>query len=199
MPFSCLRFLAPIFRYHTHRLVSKSHWVSLVLLLLLLLVGRESTWYCGHYWPIVAVPDDIDDGDCGAIGGMKIGKKTCSSTTLSITNPTWPDPSSNPGRRGGKPATSRLIYGTGRVSLVACHAHVLCAAYPELPLLLYVVWTCSKLVRPACSAYLVANPNSSVDIYGSCCAPLMFLVLWFSDDFCRVFCAKRYFDVCATE
>jgi hypothetical protein len=25
--------------------------------------------------------------------------------------PTWPDPGSNPGRRGGKPATNRLRYG----------------------------------------------------------------------------------------
>jgi hypothetical protein len=25
--------------------------------------------------------------------------------------PTWPDPGSNPGRRGGKPATNRLSYG----------------------------------------------------------------------------------------
>jgi hypothetical protein len=24
---------------------------------------------------------------------------------------TWPDPGSNPGRRGGKPATNRLSYG----------------------------------------------------------------------------------------
>jgi hypothetical protein len=26
-------------------------------------------------------------------------------------SPTWPDPHSNPGRRGGKPATNRLSYG----------------------------------------------------------------------------------------
>jgi hypothetical protein len=31
---------------------------------------------------------------------------------LSITNPTWPDLGSNPGRRGGNPATNRLSYGT---------------------------------------------------------------------------------------
>jgi hypothetical protein len=30
---------------------------------------------------------------------------------LSTTNPTWPDPGANPGRRGGKPATNRLSYG----------------------------------------------------------------------------------------
>jgi hypothetical protein len=59
----------------------------------------------------------IYEGDCGAIGGMKIGRetkyseKTCLSATLSTTNPTWPNPGSNLGRRGGKPATNRLSYG----------------------------------------------------------------------------------------
>jgi UDP:flavonoid glycosyltransferase YjiC (YdhE family) len=37
--------------------------------------------------------------------------KTCPSAILSTTNPIWPDPGSNPGRRGGKPATNRLSYG----------------------------------------------------------------------------------------
>jgi hypothetical protein len=44
-------------------------------------------------------------------GKPKYSEKTCPSATLSITNPTWPDPGSNPGRRGGKPATNRLSYG----------------------------------------------------------------------------------------
>jgi hypothetical protein len=34
------------------------------------------------------------------------------SATLSTTNPTWPEPCSNPDRRGEKPATNRLSYGT---------------------------------------------------------------------------------------
>jgi hypothetical protein len=38
-------------------------------------------------------------------------EKSCPSATLSTTNPTWPDPGSNPGRRSGKPATNRLSYG----------------------------------------------------------------------------------------
>jgi hypothetical protein len=57
----------------------------------------------------------IDEGECGAIGGMKIGrgslstwKKTCPSATLSTTNPTRPDL----GRCSGKPATNCLSYGT---------------------------------------------------------------------------------------
>jgi hypothetical protein len=55
----------------------------------------------------------IGEGDCGAIGGMgdwqwnpKYPEKT-----FVHHNPIWPDQASNPGRRGGKPATNRLSYG----------------------------------------------------------------------------------------
>jgi hypothetical protein len=44
-------------------------------------------------------------------GKTKCSDKTCHSTNLSTTDPTWPDPGANPGRRGGKPATNRLSYG----------------------------------------------------------------------------------------
>jgi hypothetical protein len=44
-------------------------------------------------------------------GEAEVLEKTCPSATLSTTNSTWPDPGSNPGRRGGKPATNRLSYG----------------------------------------------------------------------------------------
>jgi hypothetical protein len=37
--------------------------------------GTYVTRYCGHFWPIVQ-PQMIDEGDCGAIGGMKIGRGT---------------------------------------------------------------------------------------------------------------------------
>jgi hypothetical protein len=42
-------------------------------------------------------------------GKPKYSEKTCPSATLSTTNPTLPG--SNPGHRGGKPATNRLSYG----------------------------------------------------------------------------------------
>jgi hypothetical protein len=45
-------------------------------------------------------------------GKQKYSDKTYPSATLSSTNPTWPDLATNPGRRGGKPATNRLSYGT---------------------------------------------------------------------------------------
>jgi hypothetical protein len=38
--------------------------------------------------------------------------KTCPSATLSTTNPTWTESGSNPGFRGGRPATNRLSHGT---------------------------------------------------------------------------------------
>jgi hypothetical protein len=77
----------------------------------------ESTRYVGHYWPIVPAPDDWwwwlwSDWWNNWQGKPKYSEKTCLSTTLSTTNPTWPDPDSNPGRRGGKPTTNHLSYCT---------------------------------------------------------------------------------------
>jgi hypothetical protein len=44
-------------------------------------------------------------------------EKACPSATLSTTNPTWTDPGSNPGLRGGRPAANRLSHGTARLGL----------------------------------------------------------------------------------
>jgi hypothetical protein len=44
-------------------------------------------------------------------GKPKYSEKTCPSAILSTTNPTWPDPCANTGRRGGKSATNSLSYG----------------------------------------------------------------------------------------
>jgi hypothetical protein len=35
--------------------------------------GTYVTRYCGHFWPIVQ-PQMIAEGDCGVIGGMRIGR-----------------------------------------------------------------------------------------------------------------------------
>jgi hypothetical protein len=62
-------------------------------------------------------------------GGMKLtGEnrstrgKSCPSASLSTTNPTRTDPGSNPGLRGGRPATNRLSHGTAYKSalLLSC-------------------------------------------------------------------------------
>jgi hypothetical protein len=68
-------------------------------------------------WPIVPGPDDRwwlwnSRWNENWQGKPKYSKKTCPSVTLSTTNPTWHDQGSNPGRRGGKPATDRLSHGT---------------------------------------------------------------------------------------
>jgi hypothetical protein len=64
--------------------------------------------------PIVPAPHDYDDGEVGGMndwqGKPKYSEKTCPSAAL-FTNPTC-CPDANPGRRGGKPATNRLSYGT---------------------------------------------------------------------------------------
>jgi hypothetical protein len=61
----------------------------------------------------------IDGDEFGAVGGMnewhrkpKFSEKTCPSAAVSTADPTTLDPGSNPDRRGGKPATDRLIQGT---------------------------------------------------------------------------------------
>jgi hypothetical protein len=83
------------------------------------LVGWDwVSWYYGHYWPIVPALDVMwwwlwrnwwnEDWQ----GKPKYSEKTCTSATLSTTNPTWPDLGSKPGRRGGNSVTNRLSYGT---------------------------------------------------------------------------------------
>jgi hypothetical protein len=73
------------------------------------------------HWPIVACPgwlwwwriwwnEDWQEKP-------KYSEKTRPSATLSSTNPTWPDAGSNPGRRGGKPATNRLSYGAALLGI----------------------------------------------------------------------------------
>jgi hypothetical protein len=68
-------------------------------------------------WPVVPVPDDgwwmwSSRWNENWQGKLKYSEKTCPSASLSTTNPTLPDPGSNPGRRSRKPATNRLSYGT---------------------------------------------------------------------------------------
>jgi hypothetical protein len=66
--------------------------------------------------PIVAAPGDYDDGEIGEMierGNPKYTGKSCPSVALSTTNPTC-CPDVNPGLCGGKPATNRLSYRTGK-------------------------------------------------------------------------------------
>jgi hypothetical protein len=64
-------------------------------------------------------PQMIDDGDCGAMVGMKIGRGNRSTRRKPAPAPLCPAQIS--GRRGGKPATDRLGYGaTSAVRMTSC-------------------------------------------------------------------------------
>jgi hypothetical protein len=56
-------------------------------------------------------PEDEFSMHLGNFGNIAHNQKTCPNVALSTTYPTW-CPDANPGRRGGKPATNRLSYGT---------------------------------------------------------------------------------------
>jgi hypothetical protein len=99
-------------------------YLLLSLLHIFFIGGVGHFWYCGHYWPIVPAPGDRwwwlwrNWWNKDWQGKPKYSEKTCSSATLSTTNPTWLDPGLNPGRRGEKPATNRLRYGAAKISLL---------------------------------------------------------------------------------
>jgi hypothetical protein len=69
-------------------------------------------------------PQMIGDGDCGEIGGMKIGRGNRSTRRKPAPAPLCPpqiphdlDPGLNTGHRGGKPATNRLSDGAAMLAL----------------------------------------------------------------------------------
>jgi hypothetical protein len=69
-------------------------------------------------------PQMIDGGDCRVIGGVKIDRGNWSTRRKPTPAPLCPphiprDPGSNPGHRGGMPATNRLSYGAVRVQPTA--------------------------------------------------------------------------------
>jgi hypothetical protein len=52
--------------------------------------------------------------ECELAGETELLGETCLSASLSTTNPTRADLGSNPGRRGGNPATDSLSYGAAK-------------------------------------------------------------------------------------
>jgi hypothetical protein len=77
----------------------------------------------------------MNDDECGAVGVM-LGKRNRStrkgtflSAVLSTSNPTWPDQGSNPGSRGGKPATNHLNYGTAKSHTAFIEDEISCSYF----------------------------------------------------------------------
>jgi hypothetical protein len=78
----------------------------------------ESTCYCGHclayctssiWWMMMILEHSVE---CELAGETELLGENLPQCHLSITNPKWTDPGSNPGHSVGKPATNRLSYGT---------------------------------------------------------------------------------------
>jgi hypothetical protein len=69
----------------------------------------------------------IGEGDCGAIGAMKIGKGNRSTRRKPATAPLCPAQIPLDQTRGGKPATNRLSYGAAKeyVRIFCDNEHVL--------------------------------------------------------------------------
>jgi hypothetical protein len=82
----------------------------------------ESTPYVATNWPTAPAPDDRWvwsiwwNENCQ--GKPKYYEETWASATFLTTNPTWFHLRSEPGRRGGKPATNRLSYGTAQTAVL---------------------------------------------------------------------------------
>jgi hypothetical protein len=94
-------------------------------------VSQNILWFCVFFSGVKLSPLDtaatsgllykpqmIDEGDCGAIGGIKIGRGNWSTrrkpAPASLRPPQIPHDQTRartPGHRGGKPATNRLSYG----------------------------------------------------------------------------------------
>jgi hypothetical protein len=79
-------------------------------------------------WPLTGLfhqPRMIYDDECGAVGGMIIGRGNRRTLRKPAPVPLCPsqiplDLGSNPGRRGGKPATNRLSYGAAECRVTGC-------------------------------------------------------------------------------
>jgi hypothetical protein len=68
-----------------------------------------STRHCGQQWPIVPAPGEYD----GEIGRMtEVLGENLPQYRFVHHKPQMHCPDASPGRRGGKPATNRLSYGT---------------------------------------------------------------------------------------
>jgi hypothetical protein len=106
-----------------HRTANYEWWNFFFFFLIRIVWGgvqAGATRHVGHWMAYCTVPGWLwwwriwwnEDWQ----GKPKYSEKTCPNAIMSTTNPTWPDPGSSPGRRGGKPATNCLSYGAATSS-----------------------------------------------------------------------------------
>jgi hypothetical protein len=120
-------------------------------------------------WPTEPASGDCEDSE---FGGMRIGRgkpkyseKICPSATLSTTNPTWPYQVSNPGRRGGKPATNRLSYGSAKLFVDPWNSAVsLISGYQNLNQKYAVTSTPSTFTQILCPQWVSKDGGRLKDI-----------------------------------
>jgi hypothetical protein len=117
--------------------------------------------------PIVSAPGDYDDGEIGGMigrGNRTTRRKPSPSAALSTTNPTC-CPDANPGRRGGKPATNRLSYGT------AFHVRSYCSCYREAALFRFIFSPHDRLRMWSCGCGTDVRKNGTVRDHVLFCGP----------------------------
>jgi hypothetical protein len=153
---------------HIYRLISVWFWSQEVLINFLICIVRGgvqtgSTRHVGHLLAYCTCPGWLWSWRIWWIewqGKPKYSEKTCPGATLSTTNPTWPDPELNPGRRGGKPgltASAMARPDLERDTVVCCAALTLSAwmfswdvwcAEGESEKTAMSCWTKGTLVKP---------------------------------------------------
>jgi hypothetical protein len=112
------------------------------------LIGTSAT-----IWRILPAPDDgwwwvWSSRWNNWQGKPKLSAETWANAALFTTNPSWPDPGSNPGRRCGKPATNCQSYGTTFGALIR---------EPTVPLKRLVTFTVLYPRRQNCLYTFIVN------------------------------------------
>jgi hypothetical protein len=110
------RFLPYLFQFIIERHPITGHYITCFFYLFFSWGEAESTWYCGNCLAYCTASNDkwlrSNRWNANLQGKLKYSEKTCSSATLSTTNPIWSNQGSKTGRRYGTPATNCLSYGT---------------------------------------------------------------------------------------
>jgi hypothetical protein len=114
----CSIYLFVYFQYITQSLSPKLTLTIIIIIIIIILWGGTKSLGTAAISGLLYKPQMIDEDDCGAIGGMKIGRGDRSTRRKPALAPLCPSQIPHdqtrvrtPGRRGGKPATNRLSYG----------------------------------------------------------------------------------------